>query len=144
MKYEIRSHVTECKLTRNRNLLMEAIASFEGKDVIVKIEKAKKKRSNPQNAYMWGVVIPLMREALKESGHTMTNEMVHELLKLRFLKESILVNEETGECVERIKSTQELSTTQMMEYFIDIQKFAMEYFGVNIPDPNEDIKLNFE
>lgn len=144
MNYEIRSHVTEGKLTRNRNLITEAIASFEGKDVVIKIEKAKKKRSNSQNAYMWGVVIPLMREALKESGHTMTNESVHELLKFRFLKESILVNEETGECVERIKSTTELSTTQMMEYFMDIQKFALEYFGVNIPDPNEEIKLNFD
>lgn len=144
MNYEIRSHVTDGKLTRNRNLITEAIYYFEGKDIVIKIEKAKKKRSNPQNAYMWGVVLPIMRQALKDSGYLMTNESVHEMLKLRFLKESILVNEETGECVERIKSTTELSTTQIMEYFMDIQKFASEYFGVNIPEPNEEIKLNFD
>lgn len=141
MNYEIRSHVTEGKLTRNRNLITEAISSFEGKDIVIKIEKAKKKRSNHQNAYMWGVVIPIMRQALKDAGHTMTNEGVHELLKLRFLKESILVNEDTGECVERIKSTQELSTMCFEEYLHNIREFALEFFNTEIPLPNEDIRL---
>lgn len=144
INYEIRSEVKNGKLTRNRNLIQEAIQSFEGKQIVIKIEKAKKKRSNPQNAYMWGIVIPIMQQALKEAGHLMTNDDVHELLKLRFLKETILINEQTGECVERIKSTTELSTSQMMDYFSEIKQFAAEYFGVDMPDPNTDIKLNFD
>ena len=47
MKYEIRSNVENGILKRNRNLLIDAIKSFEGQNVIVTIEKAKKKRSNP-------------------------------------------------------------------------------------------------
>lgn len=144
MNFEIRSHVSEGKLTRNRNLITEAIQSFEGKDVIVKIEKAKRKRSNPQNAYMWSCIIPIMRNALKDAGYTMTNEAVHDLLKLRFLKETIIVNEDTGECIERVKSTTELSTSQMMDYFSEITQFAAEYFSVVIPEPNESITLNLD
>jgi hypothetical protein len=71
----------------------------------------------------------------------MTNESVHDMLKLRFLKESILVNEQTAEYIERIKSTTELTTTEFAEYLLDIQKFAIEYFNTEIPNPNENITL---
>ena len=143
MKYEIRSTVENGILKRNRNLLIDAIKSFEGKQVIVTIEKAKKKRSNPQNSFWHGVVIPIMQQALKDVGHLMTNEQTHELLKLRFLKETILVNE-SGEYIERVKSTTELTTTQFMELISDVQRFAVEYFNVIVPDPNSDISLNFD
>ena len=68
MKYEIRSTVENGILKRNRNLLIDAINSFEGQQVVVTIEKAKKKRSNPQNCFYWGCVIPIMQSALKEVG----------------------------------------------------------------------------
>ena len=82
-----------------------------------------------------------MQQCLKDAGYLMTNESVHDMLKLRFLKESILVNEESGEYIERIKSTTELSTIEFMEYILDIQKFAIEYFNTEIPNPNENITL---
>jgi hypothetical protein len=51
------------------------------------------------------------------------------------------VNEQTAEYIERIKSTTELSTIEFMEYILDIQKFAIEYFNTEIPDPNQNITL---
>jgi hypothetical protein len=143
MKYEIRSNVENGILKRNRNLLIDAIKSFEGQQVFVTIQKAKKKRSNPQNSFYWGCVIPIIQSALKKVGELMTLEQTHELLRLRFLKHTVLQNEETGECVERIKSTTELSTTDFMDYLKQIQIFAVEYFGVEIPEPNENITLKF-
>ena len=141
MKYEIRSNVVNGNLKRNRNLIIDAIQSFEGKEIIVTFERAKKKRSNPQNAFWHGVVIPIMQQALKDAGHLMTNEQTHDLLKLRFLKETILANE-NGEYIERIKSTTELTTTQFMELIQEVQRFAVEYFNVIVPDPNENITLD--
>jgi hypothetical protein len=141
MKYEIRTNVINGNLKRNRNLILNALETFEGQEVILTIQKAKKRRSNPQNSFYHGVVIPIMQQALKDAGYLMTNESVHDMLKLRFLKESILVNEESGEYIERIKSTTELTTTQFAEYILDIQKFAVEYFNVQIPNPNEEITL---
>ena len=141
MKFEIRTNVVKGILKRNRNLILDAIKSFEGQNVVISIQKQKKTRSNNQNAYYHGVVIPIMQQCLKDAGYLMTNESIHEMLKLRFLKESILVNEDTGEYLERIKSTTELSTTDFMEYIMEIQKFAVEYFNTEIPSPNENLTL---
>jgi hypothetical protein len=140
-KFEIRSKVTDGKLNRNRNLILNALETFEGQEVILTIQKAKKRRSNPQNSFYHAVCVPIMQQCLKDAGYLMTNESVHDMLKLRFLKESILINEESGEYIERIKSTTELTTTQFAEYILDIQKFAVEYFNVQIPNPNEEITL---
>lgn len=144
MKYEITTSVENGVLKRNRNLIQDAIKSFEGKTVTITIEKAKKKRSNPQNSFYWGIVLPIMQKALKDTGHLMSNNDVHELLKLRFLKEAIMVNEETGEVIERVKSTTELTTSGFMDYLSEIQRFSNEYFGIVIPEPNDSITLNFD
>jgi hypothetical protein len=141
MKFEIRTNVINGILKRNRNLILDALKSFEGQNILITIQKQKKTRSNPQNAFYYGVVVPIMQQCLKDAGYLMTNEQVHEMLKLRFLKESILVNEQTGEYLERIKSTTELSTIEFMEYILEIQKFAVEYFNTVIPDPNENLTL---
>jgi hypothetical protein len=144
MKYEIRSTVENGNLKRNRNLIIDAIHSFEGQNVVVTIEKAKKKRSNPQNSYWHGVVVPIVQQCLKDAGYLMTKEQTHEMLKLKFLKETILINENSGEYLERIKSTTELTTTQFMELIMEVQSFALEYFNTEIPNPNENLTMKFD
>lgn len=141
MNYEIRSEVKNGTLTRNINLIKDAIQTFEGKQIIIKIEKAKKKRSTQQNRFYYGVIIPLVQNCLKEAGHVMTNESTHDLIKLKFLKETLFVNEDTGEIIERIKSTTELSTSQFMDLLAEINNFTFEYFGVSLPSPNDDLTL---
>jgi hypothetical protein len=144
MNYEIISEVKNGTLTRNTNLIKDAIATFEGKQIVIKIEKAKKKRSTQQNRFYYGVIIPIVQNCLKEAGHLMTNESTHDLIKLKFLKEALFVNEETGEVIERIKSTTELSTSQFMDLLAEINNFTFEYFGVTLPSPNDDLTLNLE
>lgn len=144
MNYEIRSEVKNGTLTRNTNLIKDAIQTFEGKQIVIKIEKAKKKRSTQQNRFYYGVIIPIVQNCLKDAGHIMTNESTHDLIKLKFLKEALFVNEETGEVIERIKSTTELSTSQFMNLMAEINNFTFEYFGVSLPSPNEDLTLNLE
>ena len=141
MNYEIRSEVKNGTLTRNVNLIKDAIQTFEGKQIIIKIEKAKKKRSTQQNRFYYGVIIPIVQNCLKEAGHVMTNENTHDLIKLKFLKETLFVNETTGEVIERIKSTTELSTSQFMDLLAEINNFTFEYFGVSLPSPNDDLTL---
>jgi hypothetical protein len=141
MNYEIRSEVKNGTLTRNTNLIKDAIKTFEGKQIVIKIEKAKKKRSTQQNRFYYGVIIPIVQNCLKEAGHIMTNESTHDLIKLKFLKETLFVNEDTGEVIERIKSTTELSTSQFMDLLAEINNFTFEYFGVTLPSPNDDLTL---
>jgi hypothetical protein len=141
MNFEIISEVKNGSLTRNRNLIKDAIATFEGKQIVIKIEKAKKKRSTQQNRFYFGIVLPIVQNCLKEAGHIMTNESTHDLIKLKFLKEALFVNEETGEVIERIKSTTELSTSQFMDLLAEINNFTFEYFGVSLPSPGDDLTL---
>ena len=141
MNYEIRSEVKNGTLTRNVNLIKDAIATFEGKQIVIKIEKFKKKRSTQQNRFYFGIVVPIVQNCLKEAGHIMTNESTHDLIKLKFLKETLFVNETTGEVIERIKSTTELSTSQFMDLLAEINNFTFEYFGVSLPSPNDDLTL---
>jgi len=141
MNYEIISEVKNGTLTRNKNLIKDAITTFEGKQIVIKIEKAKKKRSTQQNRFYFGVIIPIVQNCLKDAGHIMTNESTHDLIKLKFLKEALFVNEETGEVIERIKSTTELSTSQFMDLLAEINNFTFEYFGVSLPSPNDDLTL---
>lgn len=144
MKIQITSNVINGNLKRNRSQILETIKSFEGKDVLITFEKPKKKRSNNQNSYYWGIVIVLIKSALKDTGNNLNTNDVHDLLRLKFLKETISIKEETGEIIERVKSTTELTTSQFMEYIAEIQQFAAEYFDVIIPDPNTEIILNFD
>jgi hypothetical protein len=141
MKFIIISTVLNGALNRNKSLIKDAIASFEGKNIEITIEKSKKKRSNPQNAYFHGIVLPIVYECLKEAGHTLSLLDVKDMLKLKFLKVSVMINEDTGEVLERIKNTSELTTTEFMDFIAEIQIFVAEYFDVQIPSPNEDLKL---
>lgn len=144
MKISIKTNVKNGKLIRNRNLILEAINSYEGKDVLITLEKAKKQRSNQQNAFYWGIVIVIIKSCLKSTGNNLNENDVHDLLRLKFLKETIAIKEETGEVIERVKSTTELTTSQFMDYIAEIQQFAAEYFDAIIPDPNENLTLNFD
>lgn len=116
------------------------LANFEGKEVTITIEKRKKRRSLKQNAYYWGVVVPMCKNGLLEAGYKMTTEQVHEYLKANFNIVEI-VNENTGEILKSVGSTSEMTTSQMMDYFAEIQRWSAEYLGVQIPEPNEQMSL---
>lgn len=95
------------------------------------LEKNYRKRSNSQNAYLHGVVYPIVLQGLKDLGFS--NVDPHELLKFKFLKKEIV--SEHGEVIETIGSTANLSTTEFMNYLAEIKQWGSEYLGVYIPDP---------
>ena len=100
--------------------------------------KSKKHRSLSQNAFYWSVCVPMIREGLYEVGYaTMNNnQQAHEFIKSKFLKKD-LVNETTGEVLETIRSTADLTTVEFNQLIEDCQRFGSEYLGINIPDPGE-------
>ena len=145
MKIQIRTNVLKGKFKRNINQILDAVASFEGKDCIFSIEKVKKTRSNNQNSFYWGVVLPIVQSGLKEAtGEFRTTENIHYNILLKmFAPEKEIVNIETGECINEKISSSEMSTSQFMDYIAEIQKWSAEFLGVDIPNPNESTELNF-
>lgn len=106
------------------------------------LEKAYNPRSKDQNAYLWGCVYPLILDGLVELGWEFTNvTQVHEYCKARFTRKEI-VNVESGRVMVLPQSTAEMNTAEMGAYFTTLQKFASEYLGVDVPDPDKYWRLS--
>lgn len=136
-KIQIQTSVNNGRFKRNRNIVLEAINSFEGKDLLITFEKVSKKRSNNQNAYYWGVLIPILQNCFREYwGEIWSKEKTHDFCKMQF-NFIEKVNESTGEIVRVPKSTTENTTTAQEELHSKIRNFIFEWFEVNVPLPNE-------
>jgi hypothetical protein len=143
MKVEIDSKVVNGKLEKNRDLISDVINSLEGKDIIITIEKKRKKRSNPQNAYYFGFVIPMMKQGFYNSlGEHVGTDEIHTFLKNRFLFKEI-VNENNAEIIKMPQSTTELTTIQFEEYLDKIREFGLEFLNITIPLPNDTLTIDF-
>lgn len=145
LKYYAVAQNGRLKIT-NRNGLVEDLLAMDGKQLVVTIEKKRKSRSLQQLRYYWGVVVPIVRSGLIDAGwereKVNSSEMVHEVLKTLFCPKDEMYNEQTGEVMELPPTTTGLSTTGMMAYFSDIQRWAAEFLNIHIPDPGEQVLMD--
>lgn len=89
---------------------------------------------------MQDFVLPGLRDA--GWNHVKNKEDAHKFCKELFLR-VVERNEKTGKETSRIKSTTELSKTEMMSYIEDIAQWSAEYLSIVIPPPNKDMELQF-
>lgn len=101
------------------------------------------KRSNQQNRYYFGLVIPLFQKGLQAKGIDVTKEETHEFLKARF-NYSELVNESTGEFLQVPMSTTRLNKGGFSDYIGKIQQLAAEFLEIVIPDAGTQTILSYE
>lgn len=125
---------------KQRNSFLSDIQKLKDGDYLLTIEKKRVKRSLSQNAYYWGCIIPIVKDGLNDVGYKMTKEAVHEYLKGEFNVTEV-INERTGEILKGVGSTSEMSTSQMMDYFAEISRWAAEYLNIQIPEPNEQLRI---
>lgn len=107
------------------------------------IEKYFGQRSSNQNRYLHGIVIPLVLEGLRDTGHNEVKD-VHDakkVIKSLFLKRKV-VNENTGEVItEIVKDTHDLSTKEMSDFIDQVVQWAAEYLSITIPAPNQQLTI---
>lgn len=144
MKIQIQTSVDSGRFKRNRNLILKAINSYEGKNVLITFEKPKKSRSNNQNAYYWGIVLNIVQQGLLEAtGELRSNNDIHyNILLPMFSPTNDITNLDTGEIVSERMTSSNMSTTQFMEFILDIQKWGAEFLNIDIPNPNEQEMLS--
>lgn len=94
----------------------------EGEEYSITVSDLKPKRSDAQNAYYWGVYLPIIS---RETGYT-TMEL-HELFKKKFLKAKMV--EVMGVEVFMVASTTKLNKKEFTEYIMNIELFT------GIPSP---------
>lgn len=144
MKVTLTTSIQNGVFKRNRNLVLTAIKSFEGKEVVITIDRLKKKRSNNQNAFYWGCLVPLMQQGAKDLwGEVWSIDKAHKHLSNKFVfHESI--NQSTGEITQTPKSTTELTTTGWEIFMTEIRIYLLQDFDIDAPEPNQEIKLQLD
>lgn len=118
------------------NLRKTVSTVFKGQHIKVTFQQGGKKRSNPQNNYLWGVVYEMITQKLNEQDpFEYTSEDIHHWMKEKFLREPF-VNPDTGEVLFfKIGSTTDLTTKKFNEYIEKIRMWASKYLELYIPDP---------
>lgn len=91
-------------------------------------------RSNKQNRYYHGLVIPMIQAGIKDLGTDLSKDEVHEFLKSKF-NGIELVNKRTGQYETVPGSTTRLNKEEFNIYIEKIQRFAAEFLSIVIPDP---------
>lgn len=140
-KIEITTSIVNGKIKRNSKTVIDAFKAFEGKNLILILKPLKNTRSVSQNAYYWGVVIPIWQNILKtEWGDFYSKEETHDFLKYNcnYIEKP---NMQTGEIIRLSKSTTQNSTTDQEEFHLKCRQLAEEMFSVIIPLPNEQITI---
>ena len=143
-KAKLDSIVKDGNLAVNRSLIAKTIKFFEGEEITLTIEKKFRKRSNNQNAFYWGVLIPIISELLQDAtGNFFSSEETHDVLKSNCNYKE-LISENTGEITKIPISTTELTTLEWLGYIEKVEHFVFDYFSVTLPKPNEQLGIDYE
>ena len=131
--------------TGSRLWVANRIKELPEQEVTIEITKYRKPRSLSQNAYLHGVLIPCFREALNGVGYDEVKDDVQakEILKQMFLKRSV-INKETGEVLEYVQNTSDLTTEEMGKFYEEVWKFCAENLNYVIPSPGQQSSLILE
>lgn len=125
-----------------RKEIGRALNEFRGKNVMLTVERKYNKRSSDQNRFFHGILNWYIQPALIEQGW---NEAKSEAWTKEFVKEKVLkkefYNEKTGEVTVIPGKTSELTTVEFMNMIAEIQMWAAEYLGIEIPDPNQQTEI---
>lgn len=104
----------------------------------IEVSKSRKKpRSNAQNSYYFGVVIPHLHHVLKDLGHEIKEKELHLWLKAFFLEGRPMTI--LGQSLVVEVSTADLSTVEFQIYIDKICRWCAEELSVVIPSPEEKI-----
>ena len=117
-------------------LIAKAIRGMEGKRLVISIREQKRRRSNNQNRYYWGVVIPAVAEMFREHGNATDEEEVHSYLKEHVGGLNRLLIDPDGKRRPVVRSSASLNTAEFEEFMEKVRAWAAG-FGYQIPLPNE-------
>lgn len=123
-----------------RDALNEFFVSNEGKLVDVSVKVVTATRSNQQNRYYFGCIVPIICEAFKDLGHRINREECHEFLKSKCNPVDVITPD--GEFLGSLPgSTKELSTAEFSEYVDRVVRWSSEVLGVTIPEAEKQMTI---
>jgi len=98
---------------------------------VLELKKVRKKRSLPQNAFYWAVVLP---EICKQLNQGDIPEEIHALCKSMFLKRYRVLKNKRYTWID---STTKLDSFAFGEYLEQVMSFFSREYGVYFPTPTD-------
>ena len=111
-----------------------AVKTLEDGAYLVTVDRMTgNRRSDLQNRYYHGVVLPMLAEAMGE-----VDSVAHEILKQELLGKSKIIETPDGEIHEvwYSPSTKGLDVSSFYRYTEACRKLGAEWFQINIPPPS--------
>lgn len=126
---------------QNRTGLVKLFRSLKDGKYEISVTKISK-RSNQQNRYLHGLLIPEFRKALNSVGYNevKTDEQAKLIMKSMFLTRE-MPNESGGKPVHYVQDTSALSKEEMGVLIEEVIQFAATEMSYIIPYPNEQVML---
>ncbi|UHG93218.1 hypothetical protein [Spirosoma oryzicola] len=117
-----------------RGQFLDSLAAFPDCEIELTVKRLGRQRSSPQSRYYFGVVVPLIRDAMNDAlGERLDKEEVHEWLKKEFNSREIETS--NGHFLTVALSTRKMNTTDFTDYIERCRNWAATFFGIDIPDP---------
>lgn len=108
------------------------LRSLSGQPVDVVIRRRRSKRSAEQNAWLWGVALPVLAESFGYDQHE------HEMLHYQLLAECFgeRYDQRFGRAVP-CRTSSQLNTQEFSQYMEWLTRWAAVEHGIRVPLPGE-------
>lgn len=117
----------------------------DGEKVTIVIKTRRKPRSLKQNSVLHWYINAIADET-GQSAEDIKAVLKHLFLSVDMIDQNgdIMADKSSGEVLKRYKSTTELSTVEAMEFIENIRMWALDFLGIVLPLPNEEVELKFK
>ena len=113
----------------------EILDSNDEVDIEVSISRVDSKKTNPQLAYFFAVVLPIIKQRFEDlEGSTFTKGEIMTILKDRYFFEEVYYG---GEFVKEHLSISKASKDEVKKFIEDCIEFATTILDVEIPEPTK-------
>jgi hypothetical protein len=113
-------------------------SQFKGQRLIMELSVYEDKRTEAQNAYYFGVVIPYQIAAHKElHGLVLTKQQIHEFNKANFFAITVF-NPSNGQTMSLPTSSTLYNTKEFNERLEIIRQYYLTNMNWEIPEPQSD------
>ena len=117
--------------------LLTSILASNGKGTKVRVDIRKwyKKRTNPQNNYLFGVIYPtIIHYILEKTGQKFTKDDLHDRYKEKFLGYEVC---ELLPDLRKTKSSTDLNTKEFSDELVELICIEWADLGLYIPPPKK-------
>jgi hypothetical protein len=115
-----------------KSVLFKALSGLRGM-YSIDIKQARKLRSSAQNRLYWAVYVAALRNHLLRQGEVISDDLVHELYKNKFLRRTLVDQGDRRNHWQCDPLHHRAHTVEFNEYLDKIQAWLSDSFGIELP-----------